>query len=463
MKNKLDKRYFFFIVLIFLLFASLRFYNLDKRIIFDWDQENYSYAIKNVIQKGDFTLIGPRVVNDRGFFLGPYFTYLLLPFYLANNLHPTALIYFIILYNILFFSISLYALNRLFGLSHAIAFLFLWSTNYLLVQYGIIPWNPLLTPLGIIFIWLILYNLYIKNSLGSWILLGLILGFFMNMHFQFIFLIFFSLVFLFSNSKRKTLVTIKNIGILVLSFAIVFIPLVLFDLRHDFLNLKLFFNFFTTNSDNQPYDLNVWQEAFTNFLQPLIYLRSPLALVFFYSLIFFIFIYLYRHKEKFLKYFYFSSLLLWIIVPLFFSFYGKRSSEYYFIFLYPFIMIAIIDFIYSIRQNFLIFPIAILIIAINFRGLKLQLEPNPLGMYYKDKTIKELRESIDPNKKINISFNMPLGANNGYKYLIDWYGIKQSGNWERDSLIEIRIPPRNDDLTVNGIIGLKIPKEVRKK
>jgi hypothetical protein len=235
------------IVAVFILlisFCYLRFYNLDKRIIFDWDQEHYAYEIKNIIQNHKFTLIGPRANNDKGFFLGPYFTYLMLPFYLMTNLHPAGSIIFVILYNLVFFFFSFFFINKIFGFKQAFLFLFLWNINDLLIGYDTIPWWPILIPLGVIITWYWLDRIERKNVFKDWFILGISLGFFLNMHFQFIFMVYYSLVYLaiFVISKKKFIW--RNLAGLFTGFVLTFLPLVLFDLRHNFLNSKLFFNFF---------------------------------------------------------------------------------------------------------------------------------------------------------------------------------------------------------------------------
>jgi hypothetical protein len=68
--NKKNILFVFLLTIIFFIFSFLRFYHLEKRFVFDWDQENICYSVKNII-KGKLTLIGPRVVSDAGFFLGP--------------------------------------------------------------------------------------------------------------------------------------------------------------------------------------------------------------------------------------------------------------------------------------------------------------------------------------------------------------------------------------------------------
>ncbi len=448
----------FIFILVFAIFAFLRFYNLNKRIIFDWDQEQFSFQIKNIIINHKLTLIGPRVVNDKGFFLAPYFTYLLIPFYLVNNLHPQGLIYFLILLNCLFFFSTFLMIKRIFGSFQAILFLFLWSINPLLIVYDTIPWWPVTIPLGAIITWFNLFHLYKKNSIINWITTGLILGLFLNMHFQFIFIFFFSCLFLLIYLKNKKILPLKKIFAFAFSFFIIFTPLIIFDLRHNFLNTNNFINFFFSKNNAVGNDRQVWLTVFNYFLQPLIFFRSITITKIFYFFIFLITIYLYRTKKKFLKNFYLATIILWLSFPVFFTLYGQRPSEYYFVFLYPFILIIIADFFLSIKQLPIIIIFGTLILFINSKQIINNLQSNIFGLYYKDKAIRKLKRLIE-NKKFNISFDTPLGTNFGYNYLINYYDIKQTGNWN-DPLVEIRIPPKKDDIVI-GAIGLKIPQELK--
>jgi len=234
-------------LLLFAVFCYFRFYNLNKRIIFDWDQEHYAYEIKNIVKNNKFTLIGPRANNDRGFFLAPYFTYIFLPFYLLTNLHPSGSIIFIVFYNCFFFFVSFFIIKKLFGSTQAFLFLGLWACNGLLVGYDIIPWWPILIPLGVVITWYWLDKIKGENITIDWLFLGITLGFFINMHFQFIFIVFFSLIYLVVSQLQKKILSLKRIIFLFLGFLIMFTPLFLFDLRHNFLNIKLFFNFFFSN------------------------------------------------------------------------------------------------------------------------------------------------------------------------------------------------------------------------
>jgi DNA-dependent RNA polymerase auxiliary subunit epsilon len=452
-----NKKYLLLII-IFLIFCFLRFYQIEKRITFSWDQEQFSYQIKEIIVNHKLTLLGPRVNNDTGFFLAPYFTYLLLPFYLLTNIHPNALMYFVIFFNVLFFLVAFKIITKIFSFWQSIFFLFLWSTNYFFIKYDIIAWNPLLVPLGIIINWLLLYEIYKKNTNRLWLLLGITNGFFINMHFQYIFISFYSLIFLtFYQLKIKKL-ELKKTLIFLFGFILMFSPLFLFDLRHQFLNTKNFINFFFTK-DQINKDINVWWEVWSNGMKHLIITSEIDVTKTFYFIFYFLLFFLIKKKRDFHQIFYQALFILWIIFPLIFSYYGQKPSEYYFTFLYPFIFIAIIDFFLTFKKSMILLFIPLLLIYYHQEDFGKLLKTNSQSLYYKDLTAKKIKQMLN-DKNFNISFSTPLGLNNGFKYLIDYYQIKQTSNF-KDPLVEIRIPPRENDLKISDDIGIKIPKELQ--
>lgn len=460
----IDRKKIILILGVFLIFAFFRFYNLYQRLNFDWDQEYYSYEVKKIIN-GKLTLIGPRVNNDRSFFLGPYFFYLLVPFYLLSNLHPRGLVYYVVFYNILFFIISFYILKKIFDFSKTIFFLLFWSVNPLLIVFDITPWNVNWAILGIFIAFFFLYRIYNRqnkyNLNTKFFLIGLFLGLFLNFHLQFVFIIFFWLLALFFIFKKNLKYYFKKIIFLLGGIFFSFLPILLFDFRHNFLNIRLFFDFFFINKNIIP-ERNAWFAVYINSFSPLFIKKDIFfGILFYLSILFFSSYTIIKNKNKFQKLFLKSFLGIWLIFPIIFYFLGKRPSEYYFYFLYPFIFLVLIDFFFLLKkQYFFIFYLIFLVIA-NLTSLRNTLKSYSFGLYYKEKAIKQLKELIDQSKDFNISFDTPLGLNNGFNYLIDYYQIKQSKDFS-DPLIEIRIPPQPTDIKINQI-GLKIPKEVLKK
>ncbi len=448
-------------VLIFIVFMLLRFYSIDKRINFDWDQESYLKAIKNMILLRRPGLIGPRVVSETGFFLGPYFYYILFPFVVLSKLHPMGLAYFVILVSIIFFTFGFFVIKQIFSLKTAVLFMFLWATNYLLIGYDKNPWNPIFIPLGTITVIYLLRQITKSNQSRDWFLLGISLGLFFNMHFQFVFLVVFSSFLLLLQFKFDIYKEWRKIFIMISSFIFVFIPLFVFDLKHDFLNLKLFFNFFTSNQGMRV-DHFTWFKVFGNFIKPITVASDNMTALIVYLVLTFSSLAISLHRKNFHKIFYFSVFLLFVFVFLVFSFiYRQRPSEYYFLFLYPFIYLLLLELFISLKKQYLLIFITLITIWLNKVSLEDSLAYASFTLNKKEKAVQEIKKRVDPERKFNISLDTPLGENSGYKYLIEYYNIKQSGDWT-DPLIQIHIPPQKGNIRIGDKIGIEIPPELRK-
>lgn len=455
------KKQIFIIIFIFAVFIFFRFYNFENRISFGWDQEQFSYQVKQLIKDHKPVLLGPRTNNDKGFFLAPYFTYLIAPFFLITSLHPWALFFFLIFYNLLFFFSSYFILKKIFNSLYALFFLSFWAINPLIVHYDFTAWWPIMIPLGVIIVWKILYWVEKNSSVFPWILLGLVLGFFINMHIQFSLIVAFTIAFIWLDRKKNNLNLAKFFS-LVAAFILMFVPLLIFDIRHDFLNTKLIFNFLNNGFDAKYWDPFSWLGVFANFIHPLILIKSVPFTLFFYLLILFALIYLLKIKRNNYQIFYKSSLFLWIIFPLFFAKYGQRPSEYYFIFLYPFIYIVIISFMMTTlkKKYFLYFLLFILFLA-NLKNLLANLKPDYFSLKYRDNLIQNLAKVVK-NKKYNLSYATPLGLASGFKYLLDYYEITPTGDW-RDPLVQIKIPPDKSCQLKSGLNAIMIPPELQIK
>ncbi|MBI5127500.1 hypothetical protein HZA76_03550 [Candidatus Roizmanbacteria bacterium] len=448
----------FLLVFIFSLFTFLRFYNLDKRIIFDWDQEYLSNFLKRIIVDRDLILIGHRATSDKGFFFGPYFEYLFVPFYIFSKMHPSGLINFIYLLNIIFFFFSYFVIKKIFNSLIALAFLFFWAANYLFITYDTTVWAPVLIPLGIIFIWYSLWRIYNKSTIGNYLLLGLVLGFFTQIHSLFfpvdLFALFF-LVGLWFHNKKKFPLEIKKWLSLILAFFLYFTPLFIFDLRHNFLNSKLFISYFTGRIRGS-IDIKPTLEVYGNFLKPFFFYNSIYITLIFHFVIFSLLFYLYKKKHGFTKIFYLSSLITWTITTITFLRYNQRPSEYYFIYLYPLITISLIDFFYN-RLRLLLIILPILFLLVNFSHFKKLTASSSLGLSAKEKVVFKLKEVLK-GKKYNLVYDMPLGLNNGYQYLLEYYNALPSAN-PKNPLVILDMPAHKNDIVV-GRIGIRIPPEL---
>ncbi len=440
-------------ILLFLIFAAFvftRFYNLDKRIIFGWDQEQFSTQIKDIIVNHNFTLLGPRVTNDLGFFLAPYLTYFLVPLYFITNLHPIALFYWTIIVNILFFIISFIAVKRLFSTSHALWFLAFWTFNFLVNSYDTTPWWPQLIPLGVMLT--VLLFTFLKDNSDRWylwIILGLVQGIFCNMHFQFVFIFFLSTILsIFILKKNNNLW--KYFILYIASFVITFTPLVIFDLRNNFLNVNLFLNFFIKGTDNVQKNIFSWLPVFGNFIEPFTFTRDLLTTISFLIIMLGMIVFLFKQNKNFHKVWYISLLITYVLSIICFSIYGKRPSEYYFMYLLPVILLTVIDYLHYIKKPAIIYLLFTIFFLINIPNIKKNLQPNYGGLYYKEAVVKYIKNEYN-GKNFNISYN-GVSVDHGFKYLLEYHKVSESGNMQ-DPLIEVSIPARNNS-KMFGLYGV---------
>lgn len=428
-----------FISLFLLVFLFLRSYNLDTRLLFGWDQERDAFFVRDIIG-GKLTLIGPRVVGRDGFFLPPYFFYLLSPFYFLFKLNSLpSLVAFLFFYWVLFFVISMISLSKIFDNKVPFWFILVWSFLPGAIAIDRVPWNPLLVPL-IFFLLLFLYHLYFKTrKLIIFFFLSLIYFLGISFHIESTFYLPFIVLALFRGGKNCLS---KKMLLLFLSFILVFSPIFIFDVRHNFLNLNLILNF--GNSAIQEGGLiEVWQ----NFLSIVFGFGFSKTVSFvFYLLVLFVSFKFYFYEKDNLKknilFILFSILVLSLFVFLFV--YHFRPSEYYFNFSLP-IFVLLFSFWFdrffsTFKLRIIPVFLAILILLLKF-SLPLYNSDNE-SIFYKEKVISSLK-AVFENRNYDISLDIAEGKDAGFYYLLSFNNIgynKKDGS----PLIQIVSPSRQN-------------------
>jgi len=430
----------FLVFFVFVIFTLQRMWMLPQTISFAWDQERDAQIVEKILTQFSLPLIGPRVVGDNGFYLGPYFYYLLAPFYLISSHHPKAMIYFIAFTTTTFFVLSFITFQKLYGQKVTLLFLAIWSFLPATVTQDRISWNPILIPL--MFSCLIFTLDRLKNSKKYFIILGLILGLIFHIHFQGLFYLVFTLIYLISKNNKSVI----HILWILFGFILTSLPLIVFDLRHQGINLNLFINFFT-NSENSAKSISAFLPVWSNFINLIIGINSTAVSIIFWSLLL-IFGYINRQKP-----YIFSFTLLLFITPIAFMIYGKRPSEYYFNYLLPIIILYLSIFITQLKiPYYLIIPLYFLFSFNSFKSIR----PSPTSLFYKNDIVQKAKEILQ-DKPVYISYDTPLGQNNGFDYLIKYYKINRSTN-PSDPGVQFIIP-KKENLPTSGDISLFIPKQ----
>jgi hypothetical protein len=434
-----------------LLSVFTNFYRAEYRYGFGWDQARDAQIVFfKIIKDLDFALIGPRVVGIDGFFLGPLHYYLLVPFYILFKGDPIAGVYLAgivgVLTTIAGYLISLQIFkNKLTSL----VFGFILALNPVTIS-----WNVMYMPLFSLVFYYFLIQIVKKRYKFipySLVLLAMMLQF----HFSTIFLVVpFALTIFYSfkndsgfNIPKKQFLT--AFGLFLLSFA----PLIVFDVKNDFLNTKLFFNFFFGNKSYLGFNFSVPLHIFSKAISS-VYL--PFNGTFIVTCI-----YLYESIKTKDKGFFLLN-LVWLLVPItILLFYTGQISEYYFTTVLIVIMMYLANFISRLLSTKVIrVPVSIVVtvlFASYFTGFVRNISDynNPESIFNKKQIVKFLVKQ-KKDKVFNVSYSTYTGGNVGFDYLFKWYG-KEPQNVPEGHLYTIVIPAYSEDvdpIIVYGDIGL---------
>lgn len=314
-KNKL-------VVLLILIGIFLRLYKLDEFVTFLGDQGRDAIIIKRIITLEHFPAIGP-ISSIGQVFLGPFFYYLMTPFLLLFNLNPLGLAFGSAFFSIIGIVSAYLIVRKELNKQTGFFFLFLMVFSSVQIDFARFSWNPNLLPFFSFFTLYFLYKLTITNKYIYGALLGAFLSFSIQLHHLAFFLFIPITVFLvIYQIKNKNFLISKTFGLLIsfFSFLLLYSPLIIFDLKHDFLNSKNLIKIFTEQrviASSSSFDqlLTTINSFFSHTLT--INLLPYLSLFIFFILIYYFFKNKIFNKNPFLQinflnfflYIYFFSLL----------------------------------------------------------------------------------------------------------------------------------------------------------
>ncbi len=265
---KLKRIDFLFLSLIFLAGLYFSFFRLSELYSYNYDQERDYLAIKQMLDLRRPILIGPRVVSASGFYLGPWYYYCLLPFYLLFGANPLFGAYMAGFFNILT------ALGIFFLLKHKSSLTaFCFSLIWLTPLSHRMSWNVTFIPLFVL--GLISLLLHKKPKLKHALLATFLLGLGINFHFQIIFFVPLIIFWLFHHRKSIEL-SFSSLFFLTLAFVSSYFPLLLFDLRHSFVNLQGAIRFFQQDSLSNTSQIDKFLFSFRNLTREFSFALPPL-------------------------------------------------------------------------------------------------------------------------------------------------------------------------------------------
>lgn len=248
-KIKINRLEVVLISLITVLSLSLRLYKIDQFMTFLGDEGRDVRVIRNLLH-GNLVFIGPQT-SIGNMYLGPLYYYLIAPALALSGGNPVGPAVEVALLGTLAVFLTWWFGRAWFGRSTGLIAALLFALSPVAIIYSRSSWNPNPMPLfSLLSIWGI-WQVYHHQKFGYLSLVGISLAFALQMHYLGLLLLpvlgLYWLLTLKSASKIK--LDLKNFlfhsSFGVLEFLVLMSPLALFDLKHNFMNLKAFQAFFS--------------------------------------------------------------------------------------------------------------------------------------------------------------------------------------------------------------------------
>ncbi|MBI2617179.1 glycosyltransferase family 39 protein [Candidatus Gottesmanbacteria bacterium] len=432
MNTTIKRQYLSFMLLFFILVtgAIFRLYRLPEYITFLGDEGRDVLVVKRIIVDHEFTLLGP-ITSVGSVYMGPIYYYFMVPFLWAWQLDPVGPAVMVV-----FFSLATIFLLYRFGSeffhpSVGLLSSFFYATSPLTILYGRSSWNPNIVPFFALLLMYSLSKVVIQNKKNWFIIAGFSLGVLLQLHYvTFVFLPIIFIILVFYRSRFS----VRVLGFGFLSFLLSYSPFLLFEFRHQFVNINGIFRFFLEgkNSSQSP-TLPLWGETF---LDVFIRIFWRLLIVFdaritkLAVLVMFVIFWLKRNDIRKNQIFFqgCTILFIWLFVGLgFLSVYKGLIYDYYLgsFFPLPFLLFGVVSFL-LIKSNILgrglvVFFVIFLTFA---HGEKSPLKTEPNNLLANTREVAKFIYEKTKGQKYNFALIAQGNSDHAYRYFLEAWNNK---------------------------------------
>lgn len=229
------------LLLIILIGAFLRFYNLSDLLRFNADQARDAQIVDEM-KNGEFPLLGPKAGGTK-FNLGPAFYYLE---YLSGAIFgftPSGIALFIPILSTLSIYLFYLLFKKIFTTNVTLILTFLYAISFYAIKYSHFAWNPNAIPFFILAFLLFLKHLLdSKNMRRDFIFLGIIIGIATQLHTTLLILMPLTTMAIIAYAYfKKIKVSFLNISLLISFFILVNLPFIYGNFLDGGKNIQEFF------------------------------------------------------------------------------------------------------------------------------------------------------------------------------------------------------------------------------
>ncbi|MCK5506675.1 MAG: glycosyltransferase family 39 protein [Thermodesulfovibrionia bacterium] len=431
--------YYLLLTTVLVLALFIRVYRVGDLMGFYYDQGRDALVIWRLWYEGKLFLIGP-VTGLAGIFLGPFYYYLIAPFYLiggGNPVYPAVFLAFLSTLAVL----MLYVLgtsmhSRTAGIIAAVVGAF----SYNIVTFGRWLSNPnpmfLISLLLLWFMWRIVYKSN-KMAYGSksqrlreWIAIFFLVG--VSLHFEAASAVFYiPMIFVFILFNRKHLPDIKVWLISIGFFAVTILPQVIFNFRHDNILVDNFLKLFLKEKAFRGISKFIFEERMAFFWRVFstkLYAgwnkHAFLFIILSFSAAFV--------KRKKIKHGLLSLFIVFLLTPLFFyTFFQGNFGNIYDYYLSGYFMPFILIFSIGLAELYKTYigKAVVLFFFITFFSLNSMLirnyltattETRPISLKDELGVIGWLLDDVEGKGDFNLDVYVPPVIPHSYEYLFLW-------------------------------------------
>lgn len=409
------------LITIILISIFFRSYQIVERYGYAHDAELFSWIVKDIVVNQHPRLIG-QLTSAPGIFIGPLFYYSLVPFFMLFNMDPIGALIPVTIVGVLTTFSYFFVFTKLFNKSTGLIAAFFHAT---LLQW--VTFDRLIVPSTPTNLWVVWYFFTIvqisRGNIQVLPILGILLGLIWHIHIALLpTLVAIPVAFFISRKLPK----IRDLLTFFVCLLIPSLPLILFEVRHNFSQtLSLISNFTTghggaTGFPKLIYILQMIEKNINNlFISPQS-LPESLKPIFVLS---FIFAGLFLFKKKIVSrkdYLPILSMVLGVI--LFFTLTSSLVSEYY-IYSLEIVFVAILSLLLSyFLQKSKVWKIIVLVFLIFFLGRNIYFFTNAYTYkkgYLERKNVVEFITKDAAQKGypcIGVSYITAAGENTGFRY-----------------------------------------------
>ena len=379
----------------------------EQRYIFDWDQADDYQKVETMVKSRIPVLIGPRVTGEKGFFLGPWHYYFLLPFYLATDGSLEMGFWAAVAVQLITMGVVYWRVGKRWGETVGVAGGLVTATPVFLTAWGFM-YVPLL---AVWFFFEMLETLEKPEKL-PWLYFWFGLG-------CTTYAVFYALVIpllaVTAVVWRRGKLTKKMMIRSALGWGCFYLPTLIFDLRHDFLNLKNALNFGGGERGSGANSWYLWKILWQTLGTTLVPIKNRIAAGIMAVAILGLTAWGIREKEKPAE----KIIWLWLAAPvIMLAGYRGNISEYYLATTMVMIPLVILGFLAKKGEKWL-WLLVIIIIAARFDdrlGRK-------AGMTLADKV--EIARRLDKiGQSYSVSYELAPGGDGGYEKIMQKTGRK---------------------------------------